>query len=718
MTNAYERFRAAVEKADLRLIEVVPGAHFKFQTPGHSGRTLDSHVKHNGDNVLFHCFDGDSDDVLEELGLTKKDFYDNPRGSDYRYSDGVTAIRRWDNEKKAFRQFKQICEHNKPPTKCDMCKDKSGLEPLFGLESLETAGVVYVLEGEKDQLTAQNLCGVAAVSQRGGGNQYPKRADWSQLAGRDVIIVGDDDKTGEKRAQAVFDFLQASDIPLTSLVITKPLVGNDFSDHIAADKTIQELVVVKEAEAVYPPASQPMKVAAALKKDIFSDSNQNSTIVFWRNDWWIHKKTHWSKVSELAVRGPIYRRLEDVKVKKDDALFGWAPTRSKVANIMEPLAILNHREDEEPAPGWLVDDFPAEAENVISLQNCLFDYTTRKTFPHTAKLFNTWTLPFEYDPNAQCPQWEQFVNGVFAHDERAGLAMQEWFGYVVSGRTDMQKGLLVIGPGGSGKGVMDRILQSLLGGTSNVVASSFQALSTNFGLSTWEGKSLAAFSDVRDGGSIPDTVVSRLLSVIGEDPVPIDVKNKDPLSVKLPTRVMIMSNELPSFRDSSSALVKRWLVIETAVSHRDKPDVHLEDRLRTELPGIFLWALKGLARLEIQGAFTTPDSTSETLEMMNDGAAPEAMFIQETYAITGDPDNFVWLNDVYASYELWTKRRGNKPLSQNRFKIKIKSNGLTGITITKKPVGNDPKNRKEAISGIYRANFQKIDSTDSTQLAG
>ena len=96
-------------------------------------------------------------------------------------------------------------------------------------------------------------------------------------------------------------------------------------------------------------------------------------------------------------------------------------------------------------------------------------------------------------------------------------------------------------------------------------------------------------------------MVERLLSITGEDMLTVDRKYREPWTGKLPTRFVMLTNELPRFRDSSGG-------------HR-QPDADLADdrelprtartapstsRLRAELPGILTWALEGLDRLIAQ----------------------------------------------------------------------------------------------------------------------
>ncbi|NMF32286.1 AAA family ATPase [Corynebacterium ammoniagenes] len=198
-------------------------------------------MTYTGELTLIHSHDDDADRVLEELGLSKRDLFDNPRGSTYEYSDGFVVSR------SPEKYFSQLCKHGMKPTKCSECKGK--LTTLYGIDSLQDDQPVYVVEGEKDVNTAINVCGVAAVSQVGGASNNPKSADWSLLAGRDVIIVQDDDKPGEKRTKKLLDYFQSMDTPPKDIVVTKALVGKDLSDHVAAGKQIHELVAIEAKEA-------------------------------------------------------------------------------------------------------------------------------------------------------------------------------------------------------------------------------------------------------------------------------------------------------------------------------------------------------------------------------------------------------------------------------------------------------------------------------------
>ena len=78
-------------------------------------------------------------------------------------------------------------------------------------------------------------------------------------------------------------------------------------------------------------------------------------------------------------------------------------------------------------------------------------------------------------------------------------ALGEWFGYVISGRLDLHKILLMVGPTRGGKGAIARVLGALVG-MPNVAGPTLNSLTGDFGLAPLIGKSLAVVADMRIAG--------------------------------------------------------------------------------------------------------------------------------------------------------------------------------------------------------------------------
>ena len=207
------------------------------------------------------------------------------------------------------------------------------------------------------------------------------------------------------------------------------------------------------------------------------------------------------------------------------------------------------------------------------------------------------SVPFAYDPDAPPPhKWLAFLDELWPQEPDAIDVLGEWFGYVVSGRLDLHKILLTVGPTRGGKGVIARVLSAMIG-KRNVCGPTLNSLGGDFGLAPLIGKSLAVISDARFVGKNSNVVVERLLSISGEDTLTVNIKYREQWNGKLPCRLHVISNELPRLGDASTAVVGRIVLLPLSRSWLGKENHALEPELCAELPGILNWALAGLERL-------------------------------------------------------------------------------------------------------------------------
>jgi putative DNA primase/helicase len=223
----------------------------------------------------------------------------------------------------------------------------------------------------------------------------------------------------------------------------------------------------------------------------------------------------------------------------------------------------------------------------------------------------------------------------------------------------------MIGPARSGKGTIARILAAMVG-RGNVAGPTLASLQTNFGLSPMLGKPLAIVSDARLGGNtnVP-AVVERLLAISGEDMLTIDRKYREPWSGKLPTRFMIISNELPRFGDASGAIASRFIVVSLLTSWLGKENPRLTNELSAELPGILLWALSGLDRLAANDTFTQPAASVEAILALQDLVSPISAFVRDSCTVGFGHE--VSAKDLFDAWKDWCESNGHRPGSAQSF---------------------------------------------------
>ncbi len=232
---------------------------------------------------------------------------------------------------------------------------------------------------------------------------------------------------------------------------------------------------------------------------------------------------------------------------------------------------------------------------------------SRSSFPRPRAYFSTNALEFDFSLDAPEPTlWLDFLTQLFGDDIESIETLQEWFGYLLTPDTRQQKIFMLIGPPRSGKGTIARVLQSLIG-RANVAGPTLASFEAPSACRRCWARAWPSLPTRRLGGRVDQhKVVERLLSISGEDTLSADRKYREPVTGKIPARLMIVSNELPKLAESSGALAHRMIVLRLTNTFLGKEDTQLTEKLRGELPGILLWAIAGWQRLRERGHFVQP----------------------------------------------------------------------------------------------------------------
>jgi putative DNA primase/helicase len=420
-----------------------------------------------------------------------------------------------------------------------------------------------------------------------------------------------------------------------------------------------------------PAPGQPMAVARALIADRF---NLDDVLLLrhWRGAWWQWEQSRWAEIDDRVARKAAYEFTETAIYleKKGETWVSkpWAPNRHKVSDLIDAFSAIAHLDERVTTPAWTTPE-PWPATEMVACRNGLLHLPTRLLTAHTPTFFNQVSVAIDYDEDAPEPtRWLAFLESLWRDDHESIELLQEWFGYIISGDLSLQKILLIIGPLRGGKGTIARTLQALVG-KGNYCGPTLNSLCTNFGLQTLIGKPLATFSDVRVGRANLNVVIERLLSISGEDTIDVDVKYKEPWTGKLPTRLVILSNELPQFGDASGAIASRFLVLSLTKSWLGHEDRGLESGILAELPSILNWSLDGLERLQERGRFYEPTSSQDSVGALADLVSPTSAFIRER-GVVAEADGTapaVPIDDAYQAWRTWAEDAGHKRTSVQTF---------------------------------------------------
>ena len=275
-------------------------------------------------------------------------------------------------------------------------------------------------------------------------------------------------------------------------------------------------------------------------------------------------------------------------------------------------------------------------------------------------------LPVEYDPNAPEPkQWLDFLNQLLYPEDVPTL--QEFIGYCLIPTNKGQRMLIMKGAGGEGKSQVGAVLSAMFG--SSMKDGSIGKISENrFARADLEHILLLVDYDMRMDALKQTNYVKSIVTAQGK----MDLERKCQQSYQgwMVARLIGFSNgDLQSLYDRSDGFYRRQLLIATKPKPKDRvDDPGIADKLKQELPGIFLWALEGLKRLIANDYhFTESDRAKEYREQMKRTQNNVLEFLDSEGYIRFRADCETSSKQLYEIYRLWCEDNSLTPLKPRSF---------------------------------------------------
>ena len=256
------------------------GREWRGKCPAHRDRTPSLSISEGDDGrALLHCHAGcKTEDVLTALSLTMADLMppadvpprsrNRPQADDkgktyptardavaaldevmqrkhkarqagcWSYLDvqrnSVAVVIRYDlptsEGEKQQKTFRPISQHQGGWR----CSDPPEKWPLYRLPELPDADRIYVVEGEKAVDAARSIGLFATTSAHGA--QCPQKTDWTSAAGKEVVILPDNDQPGRGYQHKIIAQLAGlTPVPTAKVVDLLGLpLGGDIVDFIEA----------------------------------------------------------------------------------------------------------------------------------------------------------------------------------------------------------------------------------------------------------------------------------------------------------------------------------------------------------------------------------------------------------------------------------------------------------------------------------------------------
>lgn len=242
-------------------------------------------------------------------------------------------------------------------------------------------------------------------------------------------------------------------------------------------------------------------------------------------------------------------------------------------------------------------------KGLIPFRNGMLDLETRELLPHKPENYLTWCLPYDYNPLEKCEPIKQWLLEMMGGDESLVKLIRAYLHGVVTGRSDWQRFLELIGPGGTGKSTLIRLAIALIGFENCHITTLSKLETSRFETANIKDKRLVLVTDAEQyaGG------VTTLKALTGQDRLPYEVKMKQGTGGFTPDCLVIVAgNENIKTGDYTSGLERRRITV--GMNHTIKPkyqrnlidyrdDGTISGEFAPYIPGLLNWVLE-MDRLE------------------------------------------------------------------------------------------------------------------------
>jgi putative DNA primase/helicase len=283
----------------------------------------------------------------------------------------------------------------------------------------------------------------------------------------------------------------------------------------------------------------------------------------------------------------------------------------------------------------------------INFNNGVYDIASNELKPHSREFGFTYCLPYDYDPKATAPRFEQFLKEVTDGDEQLIDVLLEYAGYCFSfSECKYQKALILEGDGKNGKSVFLDLMKHLAG-EDNVSSLSMLDLGNDLGRSLLENK-LFNISEETPANSLKDTSIFKNLVTGGT--VTVRRLYKGIKQINNRAKFIFACNELPRNYDQTYGLYRRFIIVPfDVVFDGPREDKDIKTKLFAERSGIFNLIIQGWKRLEKQGRFSESESIERKLNEYRLDSNDVFSFMDE-YEYVFKPNSFVEQDKLYEEY--------------------------------------------------------------------
>lgn len=420
------------------------------------------------------------------------------------------------------------------------------------------------------------------------------------------------------------------------------------ADHIITENTGFHTLTIKEGKAIVGKPSVDDMARFWMR------SNDHVSI---NGNLFTFNKTHWTAVNSYKVAA-----FAQAHFKPTPQSFYF----SEFYNQLGRLKVVDE------------DFFNTRPAGLINFSNGVLNIKTGELYEHSAEYKFKYVLPYEWNPKAQAPQWDKFVQEITCGDEGIQQLLNEYLAYsLLGGEPFLQVCLFFFGGGANGKSTYLNVIREVLGGD-NCATIGPGDISDENKMRSLDG-TLASITEETDSYAMRKTSVIK--NAITGGKVWARSLYHDKYAFINSARFYLAGNEKPLSNDKEEGLYRRIIFVPFSASFPPETrDVHLEKKLKNPVTLAYIAkkAVESIPSLVERGRFVIPEACALEMEEYKYANDSELVFVKERIQFTNDDTHVATNEQLYRVYEDWCVETGVRVKTRQVFLQSMASKHFKG----------------------------------------
>lgn len=394
-----------------------------------------------------------------------------------------------------------------------------------------------------------------------------------------------------------------------------------------------------------------------------------------RNIWYVYDGIVWQSNENALAVAELAKVLADrlytfaLQIKDED-------TRNRYIKRVQKLQLRKHRktmiEDAKSVHPIRMSAFDAN-KYLFNLENGTLNLSTLEFHEHDPKDFITKVSHINYDPDATCPRWNQFIDEVMVGRKNVGRYLQKAIGYSLSGDTSLECLFIMFGPTTrNGKTTTIETILRVMGeyGRSakpDMLATNYfrgQSNGSSDDVARLAGARFVGISEMEQKLTINASLTKQLT---GNGSITARFLYEGYFEFHLQAKIFIDTNHLPNVTDRTLFESGRLKIIPFTRHFEDhEQDKTLKTTLMQpeNLSGILNWCIEGYKLFKKEG-LEEPEEVKTATEEYRVESDRTAQFMAQ--CLKKEKGSEIKACNVYNRYKDWCSENGYKYESSQNF---------------------------------------------------